>query len=246
MVVGVPERMHMAHLEAAPLARLERRVPAALHLALHQAVVLHVARDGGRARHAPELGLLLREREQVLAVQLVRPARVLPVLELERLRQLEAHRRMRTCVRGNLAREHLDGVSNLVLRRVVPPLDRRDAVSQRLPCRGMRPPPRREGREVRPQLTGWGWARDQRAHDREAKARRVLTRDSYRPCRAPPRTHREIRCFGPCGSPYGTGGSEPYGQALRGVMAPSPSVLIRGRPNPSSTARTTEASPWSG
>jgi hypothetical protein len=122
--IEVPERVDVAHLERAALARDEVGIElvAARPAAFSEAVLLHETAEARVARRWTERGIFSREHDEVVADELKAPARMLaakpPDLGRHRLR----HARMAAGMLGHFARQRRDGVL-LVLGRVEPALD---------------------------------------------------------------------------------------------------------------------------
>jgi len=147
MEVVVPERIDVRDLVGARLARdlLGLAAFAAAPADAHHAAVLHEAAHRRVARHRIERRILLRDRDEVVVMELIAPAPVLVVLLRDRLGEGFRHARMRACVLGHLALEGEQGV-RLVADGVVHLLDRLGPVVQYPPRR--RVLPRRGGELV--------------------------------------------------------------------------------------------------
>ena len=183
MEVRVPERVHMADLEAAPLARLEHgllhRLPSTTPRLAHleEPTALHEAPHRRHARHRAQFGLLLRERHEVVVVQLVGPARVRLVLLGERLLHRRRHRRVGPRVRVDLARELAHRVTGRVARRIEPTLDgRARELDAHAGLGGVLVAARRQLIERLHQCARGGGLHEERAHHLKAKASPSHTR----------------------------------------------------------------------
>jgi hypothetical protein len=142
--VVVPERVDVRELVGACLTRHHFRglaalaPPTARATLAHQAMVLQEAAHRRVAHHRTERGVLLHQDGEVVAVELVAPPRMVPVLLRERRRESRRHARMRPRVLGHLALERADRIG-LVPRQVVHPLDRLVREVDRLARRRMLP-----------------------------------------------------------------------------------------------------------
>ena len=115
MEVQVPEAVHVGDSVRAPLACFERRLavgvfPVAAFAGTKQPLPLHEPAHGGVAGHRAEAGVFAGERDEVVVVQLEAPARMVAVLLRERLGDGGAQARMRSSVRGHLARQHRERI----------------------------------------------------------------------------------------------------------------------------------------
>src|SRR5208282_2843238 len=168
MEVQVPEAVHVGHLVRTGLARSERLAAGLLAMAAlarpQQPLLFHVSGERRIARDRPEAGVLSREREQVVVMELKAPARMVPVLAGER----DADARVRAGMPVDPAREGSEWVFG-VAGDIPPPLDGLEREVGRAP--GGRVPPRSRGEllDAAFELTRVGGSREQRTHDLKAQ-----------------------------------------------------------------------------
>jgi hypothetical protein len=129
MKIRMPERMDMLDLEAADLTRNEVIIDAGAAAfspspsRFKQTVLFHEPRDRGVRRQRFQLLVLFGDRDEIVVVQLVGPARMLFVQSSERLLDRHRHRGMTAGVRRYFARQRPHRVVRMFLSQIQPPLD---------------------------------------------------------------------------------------------------------------------------
>ena len=205
--------MHVLALVAPGLARIEDRaatgiarafVAASSLLPAKESALLHEAAHRRVGRHATEPGLEHRERDEVVGVQLIAPARMLAVLHDHHRDQHRGQRPALTRVLADAPAQRTDGVgaSRRATRNMKPALDRREGEGHLRPRDRVLPGPRGQRFERGTQFALSGRGREQRAHDRKSQVRpplvpsvRVLRHPVVLPRRRSRRRARRRRLF---------------------------------------------------
>ncbi len=137
----------------------------------------HVAAQGRVRGQGPQGLVRLDQDLEIVPMQRHAPARVLPVLSVDRLGEPGADRHEAAPVPTRLAGERRDRISGRA-GGVVPAFDRRDREAPRLAGHRMRPGRLRQSDELAAQLCRGGRRSQQAADDQESEAGPAVGRGS--------------------------------------------------------------------
>lgn len=167
VTIPMPQAVDVFSLVAADLAIQQPRFGAigACGLArcdalpLVETVRLHEAAQRVVAGHRPQIGSRLGERCQIVVMELYAPAVVRSVLCEQDLPHCAAHRGLLAGIGAQLAAQHAHRIAALLARAVEPPLDGREAETDRIARSGVTPLACRQGLDLGAQFAFGRWCR---------------------------------------------------------------------------------------